>query len=87
MTLADIFSTVYGFDTGAGGLAYLGLGVGFLVASLFGAKFGSGMYKKVSVAVTVIPNPFLSWKARDAHSGPMCWVSVCSYWFTVRTLP
>ena len=59
MTLVDVFSTDYGFDIGAGGLAYLGLGVGFLIASLFGAKVGSEMYNKVSLAVTVIPNLFL----------------------------
>jgi predicted MFS family arabinose efflux permease len=59
MTLADVFSTNYGFNIGAGGLAYLGLGVGFMAASLFGAKFGSEVYKRVSVAVTVISNLFL----------------------------
>ena len=48
MTLADVFSTVYGFDIGAGGFAYVGLGVGFIAASLFGAKFGNEIYKKVS---------------------------------------
>jgi hypothetical protein len=59
-TLADVFSTDYGFNTGAGGLAYLGLCVGFVIAALFGAKFGSESYKRVSVAVTVIPNLFLT---------------------------
>lgn len=56
MTLADVFSNDYGFNIEAGGLAYLGLGVGLMAASLFGAKFGSEMYKKVNVTVTVIPN-------------------------------
>ena len=60
MTLADVFSTDYGFDIGAGGLAYVGLGVGFIAASLFGAKFGSESYRRVSAAtvvlVTIIPN-------------------------------
>ena len=59
MTLADVFSTDYGFNIGAGGLAYLGLGVGFMAASLFGAKFGGEVYKQVSVAVTIISNFFL----------------------------
>ena len=58
MIVTDVFSTDYGFDIGAGGLAYLGLGVGFMIASLFGAKFGSEMYQRVSVAVTVISNLF-----------------------------
>jgi hypothetical protein len=59
MTLVEVFSTDYGFNIGAGGLAYLGLGVGFLIASLVGAKAGSEIYNKVSLAVTVIPNLFL----------------------------
>ena len=49
MRPADIFSRVYGFNTGVGGLAYLGLGVGFIVATLFGAKIGHEIYKTVSV--------------------------------------
>ena len=96
MTLADVFSTDYGFNIETGGLAYLGLGVGFMAASLFGAKFGSEIYIKVSAAVTAPPTFFSlyfpacrkewrSWKARDAHSGAMCWVPVGSCWFTVRT--
>lgn len=47
-TFPDVFSTDYGFNTGAGGLAYLGLGVGFIIASLFGAKFGSETYRRLA---------------------------------------
>lgn len=59
MMAVDVFSTDYGFNTGAGGLAYLGLGVGFILASLFGAKFGSEMYGRVGVAFTPSPNIYL----------------------------
>ena len=51
MTFVDVFSKDYGFSIGVGGLAYIGLGVGFLMASLFGAKVASAIYGKVSVAV------------------------------------
>jgi len=49
MGLAETFNSTYGFNTGVGGLAYLGLGVGFMAATLFGAKFGDEVYKKVGV--------------------------------------
>jgi hypothetical protein len=95
--LAAVFSTDYGFNTGAGGLAYLGLGVGFLIAALFGAKFGSETYRRVSVERLSTPTLFFSlyfsafrkewrsWKTRDAHSGSMCWVPIYSCWSTVRS--
>ena len=43
----DTHST-YGFSTGIGGLAYIGLGVGFLISALFGAKFGDAAYRHLS---------------------------------------
>lgn len=58
MTLADVFSTNYGFDIEAGGLAYIGLGVGFISATLFGAKFGSEIYRRVSVGSHRHPQHF-----------------------------
>ena len=67
MTLADVFSTDYGFNIGTGGLAYLGLGVGFMAASLFGAKFGSEIYRRVSGVVTVIPQLFLNYISQLAE--------------------
>ena len=99
MTPVDVFSKDYGFNIGAGGLAYIGLGVGFVIASLFGAKFGSEVYRRVSMALWQLPldstfislcfpacrQEWRSWKARDAHSSAMCWVPVCSRWTTVRT--
>lgn len=46
---ADLFQSTYGFSTGVGGLAYLGLGIGFLLASFSSAKFTDGIYKYVSL--------------------------------------
>lgn len=42
-----LFSTVYGFKAGTGGLVYLGLGIGFFSATIFGAKFADKVYKNV----------------------------------------
>ncbi|KAJ7074033.1 major facilitator superfamily domain-containing protein [Mycena amicta] len=43
-TFSTLFSEVYGFDMGTGGLTYIGLGVGFFLATLFSAKWGNEMY-------------------------------------------
>ncbi|RDB30839.1 hypothetical protein Hypma_005829 [Hypsizygus marmoreus] len=44
-TFGELFSKTYGFKTGIGGLAYLGLGVGFFLATVFGAKTADQVYK------------------------------------------
>ncbi|KAF8225144.1 MFS general substrate transporter [Tricholoma matsutake] len=44
-TFADFFSSTYGFSPGIGGLCYLGLGIGFLLATYTGAKFSDQVYK------------------------------------------
>ena len=43
-TLPDLFTHTYGFSTGASGLAYLGLGTGFISAAVFGARFSDKVY-------------------------------------------
>ncbi|KAF8644914.1 hypothetical protein AX16_008197 [Volvariella volvacea WC 439] len=43
-TFANFFSSTYGFKPGVGGLAYLGLGIGFILATIFGAKFADQIY-------------------------------------------
>ena len=45
---ADFFETTYGFSAGIGGLAYLGLGVGFAIATIVGSKFSDRIYRIVS---------------------------------------
>ena len=42
------FQKTYGFKVGVGGLTYLGLGVGFLLSTLFGAKAADWIYTCVS---------------------------------------
>ncbi|KAF5381256.1 hypothetical protein D9615_008392 [Tricholomella constricta] len=45
VTFASFFSQTYGFGPGIGGLAYLGLGIGFFIATFAGAKFADKVYK------------------------------------------
>ncbi|KAF9525091.1 multidrug resistance protein 4 [Crepidotus variabilis] len=47
-TFPTIFSDDYGFQSGVGGLAYLGLGVGFVCATAFGAKVAALVYSRLS---------------------------------------
>ncbi|KAF8155763.1 multidrug resistance protein 4 [Crassisporium funariophilum] len=44
-TFAQFFATTYHFKAGIGGLTYLGLGIGFFLATIFGAKFADQVYK------------------------------------------
>ncbi|KAF8800960.1 MFS general substrate transporter [Phlegmacium glaucopus] len=44
-TFAQFFAKTYHFSPGVGGLAYLGLGVGFICAAMFGARFADQIYK------------------------------------------
>ncbi|KAI0352812.1 multidrug resistance protein 4 [Trametes cingulata] len=43
----DVFTGIYGFSIGTGGLAYIGLGVGFFSATLFGAYFADQVYARL----------------------------------------
>jgi hypothetical protein len=52
---AGFFSDTYGFGPGVGGLAYLGLGVGFATATIFGAKFADQVYQYVSISPACLP--------------------------------
>ncbi|KAF8897411.1 multidrug resistance protein 4 [Infundibulicybe gibba] len=47
-TFANFFKVTYGFGPGDGGLCYLGLGSGFFLATLFGAKFADRIYAALS---------------------------------------
>lgn len=44
-----LFLNTYHFSVGTSGLAYIGLGVGFILASVIGARAGDTIYKKVKV--------------------------------------
>ncbi|KAF9023683.1 MFS general substrate transporter [Hymenopellis radicata] len=43
-TFPTVFHEIYHFNTGIGGLVYLGMGIGFLVAALFGARTADQIY-------------------------------------------
>ncbi|KAJ7887576.1 major facilitator superfamily domain-containing protein [Mycena olivaceomarginata] len=43
-TFSTLFSGTYGFNTGTGGLTYLGLGVGFIAATAFSARSANEVY-------------------------------------------
>ena len=40
----ELFTHTYGFGIGTSGIAYIGLGVGFIVASVVGARFSDKVY-------------------------------------------
>ncbi|KAG2146698.1 major facilitator superfamily domain-containing protein [Suillus clintonianus] len=42
---SELFSKVYHFSIGIGGLAYIGLGLGFVGASVFGARLSDKVYR------------------------------------------
>ncbi|KAG1897547.1 multidrug resistance protein 4 [Suillus fuscotomentosus] len=43
-TFPDLFTTVYHFNTGTGGLPYIGIGVGFLSGVIFGSRICNKTY-------------------------------------------
>ena len=43
----DLFTDIYGFSIGVSGLCYIGLGLGFLLATIFGASFADRVYLTV----------------------------------------
>lgn len=57
--LVDLFSNIYGFSTGIGGLAYIGLGLGFFLATIVGASIADEIYQKASCSNAQIASPFL----------------------------
>jgi hypothetical protein len=50
-TFPGLFSNIYHFTVGTGGLAYLGLGAGFVSAALFGARISSKIYTEVGTVI------------------------------------
>ena len=48
-TFPQLFTDIYGFNIGTGGLAYIGLGVGFCLAAMVGAKMADVIYNKVRI--------------------------------------
>lgn len=50
----EFFKTTYGFGPGVGGLAYTGLGLGFVLATIFGAKWADQVYKYVRFSFNIL---------------------------------
>lgn len=51
-TFSSLFSEVYHFFShGADGLVFIGPGIGYLAATLFGAKISNKIYSKVSITI------------------------------------
>ncbi|KAJ8081639.1 hypothetical protein PM082_007485 [Marasmius tenuissimus] len=48
-TFSSLYSTVYGFKTGPGGLVYLGLGLGFFFSTLACARCVDGMHRYLTL--------------------------------------
>ncbi|KIO12834.1 hypothetical protein M404DRAFT_12954 [Pisolithus tinctorius Marx 270] len=46
-TFPNLFSEVYHWSVGIGGLAYVGLGIGFLLSALLGAKISDKLYSRL----------------------------------------
>jgi len=77
-TFPDIFPEVYGFSAGVTGLMYLGFGIGFFVATIFGATFANTVYLRVCAALpsskpiidrfTARRPQWGSWKAGVPHA-------------------
>ena len=55
----DIFTNTYHFGIGTVGLAYIGLGVGFLFGFIFGSKSADQIYRHVSICFHAQPMVFL----------------------------
>ncbi|KIJ20545.1 the Drug:H+ antiporter-1 family [Paxillus involutus ATCC 200175] len=47
-TFPNLFTDVYHFNTGVGGLTYTGLGLGFISAAVFGARISDKIYNHMA---------------------------------------
>lgn len=52
-TFPDLFTNVYHFSEGISGVCYLGLGLGFMSATIFGASFADKVYLNVRTLADV----------------------------------
>ncbi|KAG2108330.1 hypothetical protein BD769DRAFT_1500101 [Suillus cothurnatus] len=58
-TFPNLFSEVYHFSIGINGLTYIGLGFGFISATIFGVKLSGKIYIYVRQACLLIWPPSL----------------------------
>lgn len=67
----EVLSSTYGFSPGNEGLAYLGLGLGFIMATSFSAKCGSKIYQHVSLGFVFSQQDdlLIVWQLADKNGG------------------
>jgi len=58
--LLGLFTDMYGFKPSVAGLAYLGLGIGFVIAAVIGAKFSNRIYAHVRFSTSLNPTDEVS---------------------------
>jgi hypothetical protein len=71
----DLFTDVYHFNTGVGGLTYTGLGLGFISAAVFGARISDKIYNHVWIrfSLVTLTKIILRWRQRMEERGsPKC---------------
>jgi predicted MFS family arabinose efflux permease len=94
-TFPNLFSNIYHFSTGVGGLAYIGLGIGFISATIFGAKIADKIYTTVSLSFFnygSLVYAFLivgrqKWRqgyTGDANPSTDLWLVLRASWLVVR---
>lgn len=85
---AALFSDVYHFSIGMGGLAYIGLGLGFLLSAIVGAKLSDRIYVYVCqgcLVLTMLIEVLLYSLLTEMQDrvNPRC---VCLPWYLARSL-
>lgn len=60
MHVAELFGDTYGFSPGIEGLCYIGLGLGFVLATVIGASVADKVYREVrsNTATFITDMPF-----------------------------
>ncbi|KZT20801.1 MFS general substrate transporter [Neolentinus lepideus HHB14362 ss-1] len=77
-TFPDLFSEVYHFSLGSVGLAYIGLGVGFLLATFFGAWLSDRVYAWFSARNGGVGKP--EYRVPALIFGSL-WVPIGLFWY------
>jgi len=85
---AALFSDVYHFSIGMGGLAYIGLGLGFLLSAIVGAKVSNQIYVYVCqdyLVLTMLIEVLLQSLLTEMQDrvNQRC---VCLLWYSARSL-
>ena len=83
-TFPQVYQHNYGFSAGTSGLAYLGIGFGFILAILFGIPQIDKQYRRLTAKNNGIPMP--EYRMPVANVGAVCIpVSLLWYGWSVQT--